>query len=185
MEKTNSSPSETLSANAQKLAEAHAAIGEIFQATDLDYMRVDLWFFFKAVTTRKPFSFSGEPSTVLWMEKILNKIVTACRLMLEVAENEGDDLSTVSFPAFSDEQIAADRQYMRELRKLNDRYNGMIRRLTLTETEKPILVIKRFFDAYSFEEWLHILSEWVEYGLSKISICEGDDECTEVIQYEL
>jgi hypothetical protein len=74
---------------------------------------------------------------------------------------------------------------MRELRKLNDRYNGTIRRLTLTETEKPILVIKRFFDTYNYEEWLHILSEWVEYGLSKVSICEGGDECVEVIQYEL
>jgi len=110
MEKTNLSLSETRSVNAQKMADAHKAIGEIFQATDLDYMRVDLWLSFKAVTTRRPFSFSGEPSTVLWMEKMLNKIITACRLMLEVAENEGNDISTDNFPAFSDEQIAADRQ---------------------------------------------------------------------------
>lgn len=185
MEKTNLSPEEILSTDTQKLACAHRAIGEIFQATDLDYLRVDLWLVFKAIITKKPFSFSGEPSTVLCLEKTLLKIITACRSMLEIGESAGDDLSIDNFHPFSEQQIAVDRQYLRELRTLNDRYNGMIRRLTLAETERPVLVIKRFFGAYSYQQWQQILSQWVEYGLSKTSICEGDDECIEVIQYEL
>ncbi|WP_439582753.1 hypothetical protein [Dyadobacter bucti] len=90
--------------------------------------------FLKAVTTEKPFSFLGDPSTVLTMEKHLNKFITACRLILDVEEDQQGDLSVEDFPSFSQQQIEADRQYMRHLGELNDQYGGMIRRLTLVET---------------------------------------------------
>lgn len=176
---------EIQSPNEQKLADAREAIDEIFQATDLEYLRVELWHFLKAVTTEKPFSFLGDPSTVLTMEKHLNKIITACRLILDVEEDQQGDLPAEDFQPFSQQQIDADRQYMRDLRELNAQYDGMIRRLTLAETERPILAIKRFFKAYKYEEWQEILADWVEYGLSKVSICEATGECAEIIQYEL
>lgn len=45
------------------------------------------------------------------------------------------------------------------------------------------MAVKRFFKAYSYEEWQEILADWVEYGLSKVSICEATG--AEIIQYEL
>jgi HEPN domain-containing protein len=74
---------------------------------------------------------------------------------------------------------------MRDVRELNDRYSGMIRRLSFAETEQPLLAIKRVFDTYSYNQWQEILEDWVEYGLSKVSICEATGECAEIIQYEL
>lgn len=185
MEDANMKSGEIQSPNEQKLADAREAIAEIFQATDLEYLRVELWHFLKAVTTEKPFSFLGDPSTVLTMEKHLNKIITACRLILDVEEDQQGDLPAEDFQPFSQQQIEADRQCMKNLRELNDQYGGMIRRLTLAETERPILAIKRFFKAYKYEEWQEILADWVEYGLSKVSICEATGECAEIIQYEL
>jgi len=169
----------------KKLAEARDLIAEFFHATDLDYMRVELWQFLKAVTTEKPFSFLGDPSAVLCLKRHLHKIITACRLLLDVAENEGVDLGGGDLQPFSKAQIEADRQYMQQIKELNDRYGGMIRRLSLAETEQPLLAIKRVFNTYSYDQWQEILEDWVEYGLSKVSICEATGECAEIIQYEL
>jgi HEPN domain-containing protein len=185
MEKVNLISIETPLTNEQKLTNAHQAIVGIFHATDLDYMRIELWHLLKAVTTDRPFSFQGDPSTVLCLGELFNKMITACRLMLDVAQTEGDDLPSNSFPAFSPQQIAADRQSLRDMKELNSKYGGMIRRLSLAETQRPVLAIKRVFDIYSYDHWPRILEDWVEYGLGKVSICEATGECVEVIQYEL
>jgi HEPN domain-containing protein len=185
MEMENTTTSESLTLNAKKLAEAHQVITEFFHTTELDYMRVELWEFLKSVTTERPFSFLGDPSTVLCLKRHLHKIIKACRLLLDVAEDEENDLVALDFQPFSQEQIEADKQHMRGLRELNDRYGGEIRRLSLAETERPILAIKRVFNVYSYDEWQEILEDWAEYGLCKVSICEATGECAEIIQYEL
>jgi hypothetical protein len=150
-----------------------------------EYFRVDLWHWLKAVNCEKPFSFRGEPSTVVTLQKQLTKIILASRLMLDVAQKLGEDISCSNFQPFSEEQITEDRQYMREIKELTAKYGGTIRRLTLSEAERPILAIRRFFNAHSLEEWSEILDEWVEYGLSKMSICEATGDCAQVFQYEL
>jgi hypothetical protein len=128
METKNTTASESRSPNEQKLADARSLIADFFHATDLDFIRIELWHFLKAVTTEKPFSFLGDPSTVLCLERHLQKVITACRLLLDVAEDDGTDLCTGNFQPFSPAQIEADRQYMRDIRELNDRHGGMIRR---------------------------------------------------------
>jgi|GEM_PF-1168330 len=185
METVNLTTSENQGSSLQKLADAHGLVAEFFQATDVEFVRVELWQFLKAVTTERPFSFLGDPSTVLCLERHLQKILKACRLLLDVAEEDGIDLNTSDFQPFSHAQIEADRQYMRDIRQLEDRHGGMIRRLSLAETEQPLLAIKRVFDTYSYNQWQEILEDWVEYGLSKVSICEATGECAEIIQYEL
>ncbi|SDH36246.1 HEPN domain-containing protein [Dyadobacter soli] len=185
METVNSTTNENRSSSEQKLAESREAIADFFHATDLEFIRVELWQFLKAVTTEKPFSFLGDPSTVLCLQRHLQKMIKACRLLLDVAEGAGTDLNAGDFQPFSHAQIQADRQYMRDVRELNDRHGGMIRRLTLAETEQPLLAIKRVFNTYSYDQWQEILEDWVEYGLSKVSICEATGECAEIIQYEL
>jgi len=185
METVNLTTSENRDLREQTLADARDLIAEFFHATDLEFLRVELWQFLKAVTTEKPFSFLGDPSTVLCLERHLQKIIKACRLLLDVAEENGAQLNTIDLQPFSYAQIEADRQYMRDVRELNDRHGGMIRRLTLAETEQPLLAIKRVFSTYSYEQWQEILEDWVEYGLSKVSICEATGECVEIIQYEL
>jgi HEPN domain-containing protein len=185
METKNTLARESRIPNEQKVADARSLIADFFHATDLDYMRVELWEFLKSVTTERPFSFMGDPSTVLCLERHFQKILTACQLLLDVAEDDGIDLNTSDLQPFSHAQIEADRQYMRDVRDLNDRYGGMIRRLTLAETEQPQLAIKRVFEIYSYDQWQQILEDWVEYGLSKVSICEATGECAEIIQYEL
>ncbi len=185
METVNLTTNDNRDSSEQKLAEARDLVAEFFHATDLDYMRVELWQFLKAVTTEKPFSFLGDPSTVLCLRRHLQKIISACRLLLDVAEDDGTDLHAGDFQPFSHVQIEADRQYMRDVRELNDRHGGMIRRLSLAETEQPLLAIKRVFEIYSYHQWQEILEDWVEYGLSKVSICEATGECAEIIQYEL
>ncbi len=168
-----------------RVSEAFQEISVFFQPGDLDYFRVDLWQWLKAVTCEKPFSFRGEPSTVVTLQKQLTKIILASRLMLDVAQTLGEDISCSNFQPFSEAQIANDRQYMREIKELTAKYGGTIRRLTLSEAERPILAIKRFFNAHSLQEWSEILDEWVEYGLSKMSICEATGESAQVFQYEL
>jgi HEPN domain-containing protein len=185
METKNIIASESRIPNEQKLADARSLIADFFHATDLDYMRVELWEFLKSVTTERPFSFMGDPSTVLCLERHFQKIITACRLLLEVAEDDGAHLNISDLQPFSHAQIEADRQYMRDVRELNDRYGGTIRRLSIAETEQPLLAIKRVFEIYSYDQWQQILEDWVEYGLSKVSICEATGECAEIIQYEL
>ncbi|OJV16105.1 HEPN domain-containing protein [Dyadobacter sp. 50-39] len=185
MKKVNLTTNENQGSSERKLADARDLIAEFFQATDLDFIRVELWQFLKAVTTEKPFSFLGDPSTVLCLRRHLQKIIKACRLMHEVAEEDGVNLNTSDFQPFSHAQIEADRQYMRDVRELNDRHGGMIRRLSLAETEQPFLAIKRVFSTYGYDQWQEILEDWVEYGLSKASICEATGECAEIIQYEL
>ncbi|MGX5855995.1 HEPN domain-containing protein [Dyadobacter jiangsuensis] len=185
METVNLITSESRGSREQKLGDARDLIAEFFHATDLEFVRVELWQFLKAVTTEKPFSFLGDPSTVLCLERHLKKIIRACRLLLDVAEEDGIGLNTSDFQPFSHAQIEADRQYMRDVRELNDRHGGMIRKLSLAETEQPLLAIKRVFDTYSYEQWQGILEDWVEYGLSKVSICEATGEFVEIIQYEL
>lgn len=185
MEAVNLVTNENQGSSEQKLADARELIAEFFRATDLDFIGVELWQFLKAVTTEKPFSFLGDPSTVLCLQRHLQKIITACRLLLEVAEEDRVELNTSDFEPFSHAQIEADRQYMRDIRELKDRHGGMIRRLTLAETEQPLLAIKRVFNTYSYDQWQEILDDWVEYGLSNMSICEATGECAEIIQYEL
>jgi hypothetical protein len=131
METVNLTTSENQGSGEQKLADARDLIAELFHATDLDFIRVELWQFLKAVTTEKPFSFLGDPSTVLCLQRHLQKITKACRLLLDVAEEDGVELNTIDPQPFSQAQIEADRQYMRDVRELNDRHGGMIRRLTL------------------------------------------------------
>jgi HEPN domain-containing protein len=185
METENTAASESRNPNEQKLSDARSLIADFFHATDLDYIRVELWEFLKSVTTERPFSFMGDPSTVLCLERHFQKIITACRLLLEVAEDDGAHLNISDLQPFSHAQIEADRQYMRDVRELNDRYGGTIRRLSIAETEQPLLAIKRVFEIYSYDQWQQILEDWVEYGLSKVSICEATGECAEIIQYEL
>ncbi|WAC11235.1 HEPN domain-containing protein [Dyadobacter pollutisoli] len=185
METVNLTTNDNQSSNEQKLADARELIAEFFHATDLEFIRVELWQFLKAVTTEKPFYFLGDPSTVLCLERHLQKIIKVCRLLLDVAEDDGIDLDTGNFQPFSHAQIEADRKYIGNVRELNDRYGGMIHRLSLAETEQPLLAIKRVFEIYSYDQWQEILEDWVEYALSKVSICEATGECAEIIQYEL
>ncbi|SEJ32974.1 HEPN domain-containing protein [Dyadobacter sp. SG02] len=185
IEAVNLITNENQGSSEQRPADARELIAEFFHATDLDFIRVELWQFLKAVTTEKPFSFLGDPSTVLCLQRHLQNIIKACRLLLDAAEDGGTDLHAGDFQPFSHAQIQADRQYMRDIRELNDRHGGMIRRLSLAETEQPLLAIKRVFNTYSYDRWQEILEDWVEYGLSKVSICEATGECVEIIQYEL
>lgn len=184
MEPVNLASNETALTSEQKLAHARQAIVEIFHATDLNYIRIELWHLLKAVTTDRPFSFQGDPSTVLWLRRLFDKLITACKLMLDAAQVEENALSVDRFPVFSPQQIAADRQSLKEMRELNDRYGGMIRRLSLAETQRPVLAIKRVFDVYSYDQWPGMLEDWVEYGLGKMSIFEATGESDQVIQYE-
>jgi len=170
METVNLTTSENRGSREQKLADARDLIAEFFHATDLEFVRVELWQLLKAVTTDRPFSFLGDPSTVLCMERHLNKIIRACRLLLNVAEEDDIELNTSNFQPFGQAQIEADRRYMRDLRELSDQHSGMIRRLSLAETEQPLIAIKRVFNTYSYDQWREILEDWVEYGLSKVSI---------------
>ncbi|GGH26840.1 hypothetical protein GCM10007423_12130 [Dyadobacter endophyticus] len=169
-------------------AEVTQALQEIlvfFQPGDLEYLRVDLWHWLKAVTGDKPFLFRGEPSTVISLWKQLTKMIDTGRLILDTTGIHEDEKQRNSFSPFSEEQIAKDFQYMREIKQLTAKYNGTIRRLSLSESEQPVLALKRFFEAYSQDDWTQILEDWVEYGLSKMSICEATGECNEVHQYEL
>lgn len=185
MEPVISASGESPLSNAQKLADAHQIIVDVFHESDLDHMRTELWYLFKAVTTDQPFSFQGDPSAVLYLGRQLNSIITACKLMLEVARKRKEVFPTDSFPAFSPQRIAADRQYLRDIGVLNEQHCGAIRRLTLAEAERPILAIKRVFDSYDYDDWQRILEDWIEYGLGRVSICEATGECVEVVQYEL
>lgn len=185
MENLPINSNEPLQTGKDKITVAFQEISVFFQPGDLDYFRVDLWQWLKAVTCERPFSFRGEPSTIITLQKQLTKIILASRMMLDAAQAFGEDVSCDRFQPFSEGQIASDRQYMREIKELTTKYGGAIRRLTLLEAERPILAVSRFFDAHSLEEWNEILDEWVEYGLSKISICEAIGESAQVFQYEL
>jgi hypothetical protein len=182
MENLEINPSQSYNA---EVAQALQEILVFFQPGDLEYLRVDLWHWLKAVTGEKPFLFRGEPSTVISLWKQLTKMINTGRLILETSHMREDERQRSCFRPFSEEQIASDFQYMRELKQLTVKYNGTIRRLSLLESEQPVLAIKRFFDAYSQDDWNQILEDWVEYGLSKMSICEATGECNEVLQYEL
>ncbi|WP_353720141.1 HEPN domain-containing protein [Dyadobacter sp. 676] len=185
MEPVISASNESPLSNAQKLADAHQIIVDVFHESDLDHMRTELWYLLKAVTTDQPFSFQGDPSAVLYLGRQLSSIIKASKLMLEVAREQNEVFPTGSFPAFSPERIAADRQYLRDIGALNEQYGGAIRRLTFAEAERPILAIKRVFDSYDYDDWQRILEDWIEYGLGRVSICEATGECVEVVQYEL
>lgn len=182
MENLGINPSQSYNA---EVAQALQEILVFFQPGDLEYLRIDLWHWLKAVTGEKPFLFRGEPSTVISLWKQLTKMIDTGRLILDTTSTHDDKKQRNSFPPFSEEQIASDFQYMREIKLLTAKYNGTIRRLTLAESERPVFFIKRFFDAYSQADWNQILEDWVEYGLSKMSICEATGECNEVHQYEL
>lgn len=182
MENLGINPSQSYNA---EVAQALQEMLVFFQHGDLEYLRVDLWHWLKAVTGEKPFLFRGEPSTVISLWKQLTKMIDTGRLILDTTDmNEGEKQCNSVLP-FSAEHIANDFQYMREIKQLTTKYNGTIRRLTLAEAERPVLAFKRFFDAYSQDDWNQILEDWVEYGLSKMSICEATGECNEVHQYEL
>lgn len=182
MENLGINPSQSYNA---EVAQALQEILVFFQPGDLEYLRVDLWHWLKAVTGEKPFLFRGEPSTVISLWKQLTKMIDTGRLILDTTDIHQDKKRRNSFLPFSEEQIANDFQYMREIKLLTAKHNGTIRRLTLAESERPVFFIKRFFDAYSQDDWNQILEDWVEYGLSKMSICEATGECNEVQQYEL
>ncbi|WP_202405920.1 HEPN domain-containing protein [Hufsiella ginkgonis] len=169
----------------EQLAQAHQLIAEVFEASDFEYIRLELWQLLKAVTISRPWSFMGDPSGVLLLDKLLTKLITAGRLMLNVAEAEGLDIPNTNYEPFSRQRNEADRQYLLDLEQVHDRYNNTIRRLSLAEAEQPIIAIRQFFANYSYEEWKVILNGWLEYGLGKMSICEATGQCLEVEQYEL
>lgn len=171
--------------HAEKLKTAHEIIAQVFNDTDLKYLRLELWLWFKSATDSAPWSFLGDPSMVLWINNHLIDVMTAGRALLDAAETVGTDLELDDYTPFSDEQTLADRVYMRNLEEIEEIYKGKIRRLTLDEAEQPLLAIKRFFNANDFEKWKEILTQWMEYALSKTSICEATGECIEVYQYEL
>ncbi|HEY1009880.1 MAG TPA: HEPN domain-containing protein [Daejeonella sp.] len=169
----------------EKLKTAREIIAQIFNATNLKYMRMELWLWFKSATDSAPWSFLGNPSIVLSIKEHLMDVMTAARALLDAAEAVQTDLELDDFAPFSEAQTLADRVYMRNLGEIEETYKGKIRRLTLEETEEPLLAIKRFFIAHSFEEWTEILTQLMEYALSKTSICEATGEGIGVGQYEL
>lgn len=169
----------------EKLKTAREIIAQIFNATNLKYMRMELWLWFKSATDSAPWSFLGNPSIVLSIKEHLMDVMTAARALLDAAEAIQTDLELDDFAPFSEEQALADRVYMRNLGEIEETFKGKVRRLTLEETEEPLLAIKRFFIAHSFEEWTEILTQMVEYALSKTSICEATGEGIGVVQYEL
>ena len=169
----------------EKLKTAREIIAQIFNATNLKYMRMELWLWFKSATDSAPWSFLGDPSMVLWIKEHLMDVMTAARALLDAAEAIKTDLELDDFAPFSEEQTLADRVYMRNLGEIEETYKGKVRRLTLEETEEPLLAIKRFFIAHSFEEWTEILTQLMEYALGKTSIGEATGEGIGVGHYEL
>ena len=169
----------------EKLKTAREIIAQIFNATNLKYMRMELWLWFKSATDSAPWSFLGNPSIVLSIKEHLRDVMTAARALLDAAEAIQTDLELDDFASFSEEQALADRVYMRNLGEIEETYKGKVRRLTLEETEEPLLAIKRFFIAHSFEEWSEILTQLMEYALSKTSICEATGEGIGLGHYEL
>ncbi len=83
------SETENRGSSEQKLADAREAIADFFHATDLDFTRVELWQFLKAVTTEKPFSFRVIRPQYFACKDILQKIILACRLLLMLPKTMG------------------------------------------------------------------------------------------------
>ncbi len=171
--------------NDERLKDAIELISDTLDAADLEYTRAELWFWLKAIYGNTPWSFRGSPSIVIHLEDLFRNMITGSHQILLVAEDEGMDISSENLTPFCAQQIEKDRLYMVHLPLVLEKYKGSIRRLTIEETQLPILFLKRFFSYHSYEEWNDVLTTWVEYALSRTSICDAAAACTEIEEYEL
>jgi HEPN domain-containing protein len=142
--------------NSSKAEEALASISSVFTDTDLDDLQFDLWNWFRSSFEQKPYHFNGDPSWLLYVKRWLEAMMAAAQDLLP-------DSTIIDL-------TASDKHRLRSYSAICREYDGLVRRLTLDETQMPALFFRRFFAFRNQEQWLELLEEWLEYGLSKSSI---------------
>ena len=145
-------------------------IKQLFEHTDIQYLKKDVWECLKAAMADKPFSYLNEPLLVFNMQKEMGRLCDAMFLLFKIQEAaEGDIHIQYSLPG-SKERVELERKFMRELGMLLDAHKGRILRLTKEEVDNPHLAIRSFFDYYTPSKWKALFSYWSEHALSKVSI---------------
>lgn len=154
-------------------------LDELFDARDIEYHRVDLWHWIKATTSGSPWSFRGNPATVLHLQKTFSCMIDYSWQLLQEEGAEKPPLP------FSEERIRQEKDYMAHLDHLIKKYKGTIRRLTKAETDQPLRFIRRFFAYQTKKEWKELLDIWAEYSLTNASAAEWSHDYVDLEAYEL
>jgi hypothetical protein len=154
------------------------ALMRLFEETDLEYIKIHLWHFLKAVFSEDYFRLTGQPVLVCDIVEHFKLIIDVFFLHFE------NERTQVTLESSVEDSEASDREYMLNVSNIYRLYNGHIRRLRKVEIENLYLVGESFFRFYTRNEWLEELKRWQYYALGNFSICEASDETRILEMYE-
>jgi len=170
--------------NEEELSNPVLVIRHLFELSDLQYLKRDVWECLKAALADKPFCYLNEPLLVFNMQKEIGRLCDAMFLLLKMKEaSDGEILIKYSAPG-SKEMIGQERMFMLDLDCLLDEYKGKIIRLCKAEVRNPYLTVRAFFDFQTPNEWKSLLNSWAEHALSKMTISEDLVDNSVLLEFE-
>jgi len=161
-----------------------AVILELFDYSRIYHLRVFLWQYLKAATSRVGWHQMRQPLDAVVLQKRLEKLMEACWLLLQEKETRDGEVLVPCFAPGSVEWMEDDRQMHLERYRLEDDYGTDIQCLRQRELEYPVLVLKDFFNTQSLDEWKSLLSEWTEYALCATSLLQDTENYNLLQHYE-
>ncbi|WP_192821286.1 hypothetical protein [Rufibacter sp. LB8] len=157
----------------------------LFSISSLENLRLDLWQYLKAATTRLGWPMLPQPGDAPFLQKMLERLMEACWLLLREKEARDGQVTLPSFAPASEEWWQDQRQVQGEREQLQAAHGGRIRLLRLREMENPYLVMKVFFNAMPLSGWKALLDDWTEYALRRASLFEETENHNLLVHYEL
>lgn len=158
--------------------DAMEVLDTLFDATELEYLRAELWYFLKAVVAEDHFRFRGQPVIACEVTEHFEQII-------DVFDQLHDDAESQEIPVGNHAWKAdGDLHYLMALRDIEEKFAGKIRRLRKNEIEDLNLVIEEFFQYQSAGDWKKELKNWQYYALSTGSICIASDDTSFLEMYE-
>ena len=180
MEKSNDKTIPPLCLPQEEQKEPQLALTRLFEETDLEYLKIHLWHFLKAVFSEDYFRLMGQPAIVCDIVEHIELIIDTFYMLSENEIKEEVVKPAIDRP----DSEEADREYLINVSNIYRFYNGHIRRLRKEEVENLYLVVEDFFRFYNRNEWLEELKRWQYYALGNFSICMASDETRILEMYE-
>ena len=160
------------------------AIAQLFELSDIQYLKRDIWECLKAAMADKPFSYLNEPLLVFNMQKEMGRLSDAMFLLLKMKEALDGEIRISYNTAGSKEMAEQERTFILDLNSILNKYNGQIVRLSKEEIRNPYFAVKSFFDFHSPSEWKALFSYWSEHALSKMTMCEDLTDNSVLLEFE-
>jgi hypothetical protein len=161
-----------------------SVILELFDYCRIHHLRVFLWQYLKAATSKIGWHQMAQPLDAVVLQKRLEKLMEACWLLLQEKEVRDGEVLVPCFAPGSPEWLEDDRRMHLERGKLEDEFGTDIQCLRQRELEYPVLVLKDFFNTQSLDEWKSLLSEWTEYALCATSLLQDTENYNLLQHYE-